>query len=85
MSFAQKLKTTREGLGLTQAEAAPLLDVSPSWIDKAERTQRTPHVLMQEGALARLRAATPRRKRSGQNTESSHPAEAETSLAPKLV
>lgn len=73
MTFAQQLKTARERLGLTQAEAAPLLDVSSSWIDKAERTQRTPHVLMQEGALARLRAATPRRKRSGQNIAVSQP------------
>ena len=54
MTFAQQLKTQRDRLGLTQAEAARLLSVSASWVDKAERDQRAPHVLMQEGALARL-------------------------------
>jgi transcriptional regulator with XRE-family HTH domain len=57
MDFAEQLKSARQRLGLTQPEAAALLDVSPSWIDKAERVQRAPHVLMQEGALARLSAA----------------------------
>lgn len=55
MTFPQQLKSERERLGLTQAEAAAILSVSASWVDKTERKEREPHVLMQEGALARLK------------------------------
>jgi predicted transcriptional regulator len=57
MSFAEQLKKERERLGLTRVEAAAILrDVSASWIDKAERGEREPHVWMQAEALKRLRA-----------------------------
>lgn len=54
MSFADQLKSQRQRLGLTQSEAAELLEVSASWVDKAEREIRTPIKITQEGALARL-------------------------------
>lgn len=61
MSFADHLKSERERLGLTQGQAAGLLSVSASWVDKAERDQRAPHILMQEGALARLSKIKPKK------------------------
>jgi len=63
MNFAAALKSRRQRLGLTQSEAAELLDVSASWVDKAERQIRTPITITQEGALARLSRATPRPKK----------------------
>jgi predicted transcriptional regulator len=63
MSFAEELKSERERLGLTRAEAAAVLrDVSASWIDKAESGAREPHLWMQEEALRRLRATKKRPK-----------------------
>lgn len=50
MSFAEQLKNQRQRLGLTQSEAAELLEVSASWVDKAEREIRTPIKITQEGA-----------------------------------
>lgn len=57
MTFAEQLKSQRQRLGLTQSEAADLLEVSASWVDKAEREIRTPIKITQEGALARLTKA----------------------------
>ena len=54
MSFSEQLKSQRQRLGLTQSEAAELLEVSASWVDKAETEIRTPIKITQEGALARL-------------------------------
>lgn len=54
MAFAEKLKAARERLGLTQAEAARLLDVSFEAVSKWERGLSTPAAITQEGALARL-------------------------------
>lgn len=62
MDFAQHLLSERTRLGLTQAEAAEVLETSASWVDKAERNQRAPHILMQEGALARLKNLRPKAK-----------------------
>jgi len=61
MTFAQHLLSERTRLGLTQAEAAELLETSASWVDKAERNKRSPHILMQEGALARLKDRKPKK------------------------
>ena len=55
MTFPEQLKAERDRLGMTQAELAQALETSASWVDKAERDQRTPHILTQEGALARLK------------------------------
>ena len=61
MNFAAQLKSERTRLGFNQAEAAEVLETSASWVDKAERNQRTPHILMQEGALARLKKLKPKK------------------------
>jgi len=61
MTFAQHLLSERTRLGLTQAEAAEVLETSASWVDKAERNQRAPHILMQEGALNRLAKLKPKK------------------------
>ena len=62
MSFADQLKSERERLGITQAQAASILGVSKSVLAKWEIADRTPLELTQEGALQRLRAIkTPRR------------------------
>jgi predicted transcriptional regulator len=57
MTFSGLLKNERNRLGLTRAGAAAvLIDVSESWINKAERGDRDPHPWMQAEALTRLRA-----------------------------
>ena len=55
MTFAEQLKSERQRLGMTRVEAARLLEVSASWVDKAERDVREPIKITQEGALARLK------------------------------
>lgn len=57
MTFAEQLKSQRQRLGLTQSETAELLEVSASWVDKAERGIRTPIKITQDGAIARLSKA----------------------------
>lgn len=57
MNFAEKLKASRERLGLTQAETAALLDVSCEAISKWERGLSTPAAITQEGALSRVSSA----------------------------
>lgn len=66
MDFTEKLKAQRERLGLTQAELAAFLDVSPRAVWQWEKGM-LPHVLTQEGALARLTKA----KRRSQGTNAS--------------
>ncbi len=61
MTFSEQLKNHRERLGLTQAELASFLDVSPRAVWQWEKGT-LPHVLTQEGALARLSKAKTRRK-----------------------
>jgi DNA-binding transcriptional regulator YiaG len=67
MSFANQLKQERQRLSLTQAEAAAILEVSKSALEKWEAGQKTPKALMREGALARLARLQPAAER--QNTE----------------
>jgi len=55
MSFADQLKQERERVGITQARAASLLNVSKSVIEKWEADTRTPLDITQEGALQRFR------------------------------
>ena len=52
-SFAQKIKLERERIGITQAECAVILGVSPRAIWQWEQGQE-PIALTQEGALHRL-------------------------------
>ena len=54
MTFPEKLLSERQRLSLTQAEAAALLEISKSALEKWEAGIKTPKLLMQEGALARL-------------------------------
>ena len=54
MNFSESLKRERLRLGLTQVQAASLLDVSKSIIEKWESKNRIPIKLTQEAALARL-------------------------------
>lgn len=61
MGFAEQLKDHSERLGLTQAELAAFLDVSPRAVWQWEKGT-LPHVLTQEGALARLSKAKKRPK-----------------------
>lgn len=56
MTFAHQLKAERERLGLTQARAAKLLEVSKRSIEQWEAGSE-PLVITQEGALARLKKA----------------------------
>jgi transcriptional regulator with XRE-family HTH domain len=63
MTFAEQLKSQRQRLGLTQSEVADLLEVSASWVDKAEREIRTPIKITQEGAIARLSRTIKLRRR----------------------
>ena len=53
MGFPEQLKSHRERLGLTQAELALFLEVSPRAVWQWEKG-KLPHILTQEGALARL-------------------------------
>ena len=80
MSFPEQLKAQRERLGLTQAELASFLDVSPRAVWQWEKGT-LPHVLTQEGALARLTKAKRRshgieRPSSGTGGAAQRPAEA---------
>ena len=59
MTFPEKLLSERQRLRLTQAEAAALLEISKSALEKWEAGTKTPKALMQEGALARLVKFTP--------------------------
>jgi DNA-binding transcriptional regulator YiaG len=60
MVFADKLKSVRLRLGMTRGEAAILLDMSVSIIEKWESGARTPAKITEEGALRRFANAPPR-------------------------
>lgn len=62
MAFSDRLKSTRESLGLTQAAAAALLEISKSALEKWENGTKEPKLLMQEGAFARLAKYNPAKK-----------------------
>lgn len=61
MIFADDLKSERARLGLTQAEAATILSISKSTLEKWENGTKTPKELTQEGALARLKNRKPKK------------------------
>jgi DNA-binding XRE family transcriptional regulator len=61
MSFADELKQERERLGITQAQAASLLSIAKRTYCDWEYGITTPPEVAQEGALARLRKAKPRK------------------------
>lgn len=59
MTFAQQIREERNRLNLSQAEAARLLEVSKSTLEKWEQGQTEPILITQEGALARMNKAKP--------------------------
>lgn len=61
-AFATEIKVLREAKNLTQAEAATVMDVSKSILEKWENGTRTPLQITQEGALARLSSHKPKKK-----------------------
>ena len=67
MIFAEQLRAARERLGITQPEAARIVNMSAEWVSKCERGPTIPPTISQEGALARLRATNRPRKSKGQN------------------
>ena len=67
----EQLKAARLRLGLTQAEAAAVCEVSPRAYWQWEAGKSTLQVTL-EGALERLRATKKRPHRKEQNAEVSH-------------
>lgn len=61
MTFAEVLKEHRVRLGLTQAEAATLLDTPPRTYWEWENGKTEPIKVAIEGALLRLRNAKPKK------------------------
>jgi DNA-binding transcriptional regulator YiaG len=60
--FSVKLRDMRTSLNLTQSGADAVLDTCKGQVAAWESGRNTPHVLTQEGALARLRnRKTPRK------------------------
>ena len=60
-SFAEQLKAHRDRLGITQVKAAGMLGIglrTYSIWEHDDDPRRKPHLLTQEGALARLRKRT---------------------------
>jgi transcriptional regulator with XRE-family HTH domain len=60
MTFAESLKSERARLGLTQAAAAALLEISPRVLWEWEAGKTEPYPITREGALARLKKAKPK-------------------------
>ena len=60
MTFSERLKAERKRLGITQAQAAKLLDVSARVHWEWEKGTTTPYAITQEGALTRLKQAKPK-------------------------
>jgi transcriptional regulator with XRE-family HTH domain len=63
VQFRNQLKNLREGQGLTQAEVANILGVSPPRISEWERGVRTPKPLTQEAIIAKLKKKKKKKKR----------------------
>lgn len=55
MRFAEQLRRERKRLVLTQAGADAILETCKGQVAAWESERNTPHILTQEGALARLR------------------------------
>ena len=60
MTFPDQLRSQRKRLGLTQSEAAQLLEVSKSAYEKWETGVIDPLAVTKEGVLARLHKAKSR-------------------------
>lgn len=62
MPFSDQLKSARKRLGITQAEAAALLDTPARTYWQYESGNTIPPQPYQEGALARLKSTKPTKK-----------------------
>ncbi len=62
MNFADQLKTERERLGITQAQAASVLSIAKRTYCDWEAGNVEPHRYMQDGALRDLRATKKARR-----------------------
>jgi len=56
-SFAERLQAFKHQLGITNEDIAELLDTYNDQVVRWLRSENTPHILTQEGALARLEKA----------------------------
>lgn len=56
MNFADRLRNERQRLGITQAQAAEILDIPKRTYCEWELSNTTPYAITQEGALRRLSA-----------------------------
>ncbi len=56
MTFAARLKSHRDSLRWNQSQMARALDLSVRAYNYYESGERTPHVVMQEGIFARIKA-----------------------------
>ena len=65
MSFATKLKSERERLGLSQAEAARWLECGKRTLEHWEAGDRVPLPVTQEGVFARLKSTDAHLAQSG--------------------
>lgn len=54
MTFAERLKSERKRLGITQAKLAEILEMSKRWVEETEAGRNMPPKIAQEGALKRL-------------------------------
>jgi transcriptional regulator with XRE-family HTH domain len=55
MTFSTQLKSEKERIGLTLADMSSVLDVAQRTVEHWLKGDRTPSVITQEGALARLK------------------------------
>lgn len=61
MTFADTIKSERARLGITQAEAAALLEVPARTLWEWEHGRTTPLPVAQEGVIARLKDVKPKK------------------------
>lgn len=61
MDFAAKLLAERKRLGLRQPEVAAALELPDRTYWEYENAKTVPHVIAQEGALARLKNLKPKK------------------------
>ncbi len=64
MAFRDQLRSVREKRGLTQAQVADVLGVSPPRISEWERGIRTPKPLTQEAIMAKMKKAKKGKKKA---------------------
>lgn len=61
MSFAERLKSERKRLKLTQPQADAVLSCGKGQVAAWESGRNVPHILTREGAIARLNKTQPKK------------------------